>query len=104
MHVCEQCGLCCERHGHEITISLSDLMRWREEKREDILSFVRTIEYKDEIFGIRNWIDSETGKKLDFCPFLMKNFLCAIHDTKPDHCRMYPDRYYPFIRQCERMK
>jgi len=103
MHVCEQCGLCCERHGHEITLSLSDLERWHKQGRTDILQFVKTIEYDSVIFGIRNWID-KTGKKLDFCPFLTKNFSCAIHETKPDHCRMYPNKYYPFIRQCERMK
>jgi Fe-S-cluster containining protein len=63
-------------------------MRWRQQEREDILEHLS--------------IDSSDPHNLrgafvpNSCPFLKRNereglYSCAIHETKPFYCRIYPD-------------
>lgn len=85
---CRKCGICCELYGDSIKASDSDLMRWERENRSDIASYAG--------HGGELWIDPETGRKMDRCPFLVKadgrDSICQINETKPLMCRVYPTR------------
>lgn len=54
--------------------------------REDMLSRVNRLGWI--------WVDPQTGKHFDICPYLHstgpETAGCAIHDIKPDICRSYP--------------
>ena len=88
---CIQCGNCCRQMA--ICISNSDILRWQEQDRIDILTEVAFSE------------DAPTGAGFYFprtivapkapCHFLKDNgdgkHLCSIHDTKPRACKDAPD-------------
>lgn len=88
MFECIQCGKCCKEII--INVSYSDIIRWYKTKRYDILS---------EVSFINNYPKKNTGgfyiAKTTFnpkqpCPFLDKDNLCTIHDTKPRACKDAP--------------
>ncbi|MBI5018081.1 MAG: YkgJ family cysteine cluster protein [Deltaproteobacteria bacterium] len=93
---CRGCGGCCEAFGHTLAAEEGDLARWRREERWDLLAHVGE--------GGALWVDPVTGGDLDRCPFLERTgpgaARCAIHATKPDMCRDYPDSAHGF--HCER--
>jgi len=85
----------------------SDLLRWYDEGRLDILIHVAAIT-KDgkpancalmtrdaltELICRDGWVDRDARNYIDICPFLSqageKRWLCSIHKTKPDICRDY---------------
>lgn len=84
---CRACGLCCEEFGDTLAAEEEDLARWRAEGRRDLLARVGE--------GGALWVDPQTGRELEYCPFLARTgagaSLCAIHETKPAMCRAYPD-------------
>lgn len=83
---CACCGRCCEFFGGHLQASKRDIARWQREGREDLLSRVNQLGWI--------WVDPQTKKLTDPCPFIEKTpdnkGLCRIHDTKPDICRDYP--------------
>jgi len=84
----------------------TDLLRWHDEGRRDILQYVaagrdgtgrlRTatdLERTDlERLGpVSGWTDPVTGTVRETCPFLVQadptRYLCSIHPTKPQVCQ-----------------
>ena len=83
---CLMCGKCCEAFGAHLNASRSDLERWRLLGRHDILNRV--------IGAGWIWVDPDTKKPEERCPFLEQagpdTAVCAIYDIRPDMCRDYP--------------
>jgi len=86
--VCKRSGDCCVILWGSFDVTHEDIVRWKAQGREDILKYVS--------------IDSSDPQRqhgvfiTESCPFLKKDELrgfysCAIHDTKPSYCRIYPD-------------
>ena len=60
-----------------------------------ILERVMVIRQRDGTVAYRIWMDPETRKIQDGCPWLKKDsesnrHLCLIHDVRPAICRQYP--------------
>jgi len=93
---CKRCGWCCR--NLVINIAYSDIVRWFNQGRNDILN---------EISWINNYPKENTGgfyitktalNPKQSCPFLsiQNNAKCDIHDTKPRACRDAPLSYKEF--------
>jgi len=89
---CVQCGNCCLNlsDAYQTSVPDSDVKRWENENRTDILEWVDTFVGLNDI-----WISPKTGKSVSRCPWLRKlpkkeKHACRIHDTKPEHCRNFP--------------
>lgn len=85
---CIQCGHCCLNlyDASCTTAYQEDLIRWEEEGRWDILSYIQCGDL---------WISPKTGEDVTRCPWLRKlprreKYICRIHETKPKHCKDYP--------------
>ena len=97
---CIGCGNCCRERAIDITFS--DILRWSNENRRDILK---------EVFYIDNYPTKGQGgfyfeksikKKEDMqrhCPFLTDENKCSIHYTKPSGCKDAPLAYTEF-KEC----
>jgi len=99
MASCIGCGNCCRERAIDITFS--DILRWSDEKRGDILNEV----YYIDNYPIKGqggfYIEKSIPKKEDMerhCPFLIDN-KCSIHDTKPIGCKDAPLGYTEF-KEC----
>lgn len=83
---CACCGSCCEAFGGHLRASRHDIERWRRQGRNDLLARVNHLGWI--------WINPETGKPEERCPFIVRidtrTALCGINDTKPAICRDYP--------------
>jgi Fe-S-cluster containining protein len=83
---CLCCGKCCELFGGHLNASKADIERWRNLGREDLLNRVNRLGWI--------WVDPETKRREEKCPFLRRTgpetAYCTIHDVKPDICRAYP--------------
>jgi Fe-S-cluster containining protein len=94
---CRQCGNCCLNlvDAYRGCVSDADLELWRREGREDLLSWVETLDLGHGNFLHLAWLDPETGEEVDRCPWLQESapggYLCAINDVKPQYCRDYPE-------------
>jgi Fe-S-cluster containining protein len=82
---CKQCGKCCLKAGNCLQATQSDIDRWEEQGRDDILELA----WSGDL-----WVDYE-HKEAMRCPWLRKlpskdKYICRIHDTKPDECAGYP--------------
>ena len=89
---CVQCGKCCELMA--ICISHSDIMRWQEQGRKDILrnvSFAKDAPQGDGFYVSQTILGPEKKP----CPFLVDN-LCGIHETKPAVCKDAPFGFTKF--------
>jgi len=89
---CTQCGHCCLNlsDAYQTSVPDSDVKRWKQEQRFDILKGVDTFAGINDI-----WISPKTGEAVSRCPWLRKlpkqnKYLCRIHETKPEHCRNFP--------------
>jgi Fe-S-cluster containining protein len=84
--------VCCEVYGHTLRASAEDLERWKAEGRFDLVLMVGE--------GGRIWVDPQTGKHLEDCPFLRRTgpeaATCRIHHLKPAICRGYPARVHGY--------
>ena len=68
---------------------------WQNEGREDILDWVDPIHIGGDQYVFDIWINPKTGEDVQRCPWLRKlpnkdEYICRIHDYKPEHCRAYP--------------
>ena len=94
---CEQCGHCCLQLNDAYVNSAyeDDIVRWREEGRDDILRCVQAIPSWDIPLVLDLWVNPRTGEDVQRCPWLRRlphtnKCMCRIHDTKPKHCRDFP--------------
>ena len=96
--ICRQCGQCCRTLDYETGCEASDIRRWRDTGRTDILAWVqrRNTELNTRTTAYRIWVNPETGNTARTCPWLAPcpdhadRFVCTIHPVKPDVCRQYP--------------
>lgn len=82
---CKQCGKCCRELV--ICVTFSDIARWAQEKRRDILKEVYFA--KDAPQGDGFYFGKTITSPKQPCPFLREN-LCSIHSTKPVCCKDAP--------------
>lgn len=98
---CKQCGKCCNKDFFKtIKATPNDIELWEKQDRKDILKYLEKeildIESYESYGLIDFFIDPNTDKKLDVCPFLkkVKNskiYECTIHEFKPTMCKNYPE-------------
>jgi Fe-S-cluster containining protein len=95
---CRCCGHCCLNlvDAYNGCVSDADLQRWKLLGREDILTWVETLDLGPGNLLHTAWIDPQTGEDVERCPWLLdmingKGYLCGIEPIKPDHCRAYPE-------------
>lgn len=95
---CSGCGHCCLQliDAYNGCVSDTDLLRWRELGRNDLLMWVKTLDLGPGNQLHLAWVDPQTGDDVERCPWLLdrldrKGHFCAINDIKPDHCRAYPE-------------
>jgi len=87
-HVCRRSGDCCIILWGSFEATHEDIARWRAQGREDILKHLST-DSRDP--------NRERGVFVtESCPFLKRDkiaglYSCAIQETKPFYCRIYPD-------------
>jgi Fe-S-cluster containining protein len=89
---CVQCGHCCLElpDAYQASVPDSDVLRWEQENRDDILEWVDTFASLNDV-----WISPKTGEPVNRCPWLRKLpskklYICRIQDTKPEHCKNFP--------------
>lgn len=91
---CIKCGNCCRSRAIDIT--WTDILRWEEEDRWDIL---KEVSYVNGVGFNRCYFEKSLKKKDDMnrqCPFLSEHNECLIHDTKPSGCKDAPLAYKVF--------
>lgn len=88
---CIQCGSCCRQYS--IPIFYSDITRWSDEDRLDILREV--VFCRGAPKGDGFYFESTVTAPKKPCIFL-KNNLCSIHDTKPMCCKDAPESFEEF--------
>ncbi len=100
---CRRCGKCCKENWEIIVDFESDLFRWIEQKRYDILEKIvlnpRYILAPERYNGEPQWI-IDCGHVLfgdteNKCPFLIEadgeaSAGCFIHSTRPEVCKRFP--------------
>ena len=86
MKECNQCGKCCIKYSNgRLTTSAAQMDYWENYKPE-IHKYVKDGEI---------WMDPETGKQIELCPWLRKApdaniYTCDIYFDRPDDCKFYP--------------
>lgn len=97
---CIGCGNCCKERSIDITFS--DILRWSNEKRNDILREVYYIDNYPVKGQGRFYFEKSIKKREDMkrhCSFLTSKNKCSIHDTKPSGCKDAPFAYTEF-KEC----
>jgi uncharacterized protein len=83
---CNQCGKCCTKYSNGgLSASSSEIKHW-DIFRPDIYEYVN---------DKKIWMDPESGKQLEVCPWLRKEpnkniYTCDIYFDRPDDCKYYP--------------
>ncbi len=86
MKDCNQCGKCCTKYSNGgLSASSSEIELW-EVFRPEVANYVR---------DGKIWMDPDTGKQLELCPWLRKlpdqeKYICDIYYDRPDDCKHYP--------------
>lgn len=83
---CQKCGNCCR--NTRVNICYSDIERWKNERRWDILSQVGWVTYNKTDYLQLALL--KTLPKNAVCPYLSESNLCKIHETKPRVCKDFP--------------
>ena len=96
MKNCNQCGKCCIKYSNGgLSASNSEIKHW-DVFRPDIYSYVS---------NKKIWMDPESGKQLEICPWLRKEkslYTCDIYFDRPDDCKYYPVTIEQMIKdECE---
>ena len=97
---CIGCGNCCRERAIDITFS--DVLRWSDEKRGDILKEVYYIDNYPTKGKGGLYFEKSIKKKEDMkrhCSFLTGENKCLINDTKPSGCKDAPLAYTEF-KEC----
>ncbi|MFP4571944.1 MAG: YkgJ family cysteine cluster protein [Desulfobacterales bacterium] len=95
---CRQCGRCCRKLDYRNEVSAEDYLNWQELERKDILERIATISRNGRIISYAAWVEPGTRRFADVCPWLVPadkkdktgQWVCKIHDIKPEICRQYP--------------
>ncbi|MGD8366018.1 MAG: YkgJ family cysteine cluster protein [Desulfobacterales bacterium] len=92
---CVQCGQCCIAIGYPKEAGEADVARWKKAGRDDILKWVGLKRRQGSTTAYRIWIEPGANRPAQRCPWLMRQpgthrYQCAIHEVKPDICRLYP--------------
>ncbi len=106
---CEQCGTCCKgRDNGEVYLYKEDIIRLVDNlnnkgKNYTLSSFskkylkvVRTSFYweKSKQSKGKNYSYKALGFKFigddEYCPFLVQDHICSVHEARPYQCRAYP--------------
>lgn len=88
---CTKCGECCRQLV--ISITSSDILRWYEQGRKDILKEITFCKGAPQGDGF--YIEKTIVAPKQACPFLINNE-CSIHDTKPVCCKDAPSSLTKF--------
>ena len=86
MKECNQCGKCCTKYGNGgLSVTDDEIELW-DIFKPDIYNYVR---------DGKIWMDPDTGKQLEACPWLRKVpdqeiYTCDIYYDRPDDCKHYP--------------
>jgi len=103
MKDCNQCGKCCIKYGGgDLSATEEEIELW-EVFNPEIFKYVKNKEI---------WFDSDTGLRLQTCPFLETEinkgaveptkYTCSIYLDRPEDCRHYPSLIDEMIRDdCE---
>lgn len=83
---CQKCGTCCR--SVKIPITYSDIKRWQQEQRWDILAEVRWLIDKKRLYPVWPFFTKTAFNSA--CPFLSHSNRCKIYETRPRICRDYP--------------
>lgn len=101
MKECNQCGKCCINYSNGgLSASKSEIKFW-DTFRSDIYNYVT---------DGKIWIDPNTGKQLEICPWLRKHpdknlYTCDIYYNRPDDCKHYPVTIEQMIKdECEMLE
>ena len=93
---CRLCGDCCRLlDAFDTCATEEDIRLWKNKGRRDILEWVNPIHCGGDEYVFDIWISPKTGDYVTRCPWLRKvpnrdNYICRIHDVKPEHCREFP--------------
>lgn len=92
---CRQCGACCRKLNYSEELTESDVKRWRDEGRNDILDWVGTTTNSSGVKVYRMWVAPGTCHITQSCPFLTpipheNRSKCLIQEVKPQICCSYP--------------
>jgi len=88
---CKRCGWCCETAT--IAVSQSDILRWKRERRTDILREIAFIVNYPKKGRAGFYIAQTTKNPKQPCLFLLREdglTSCGINDTKPIVCNNFP--------------
>ena len=91
---CVGCGNCCKTRVIDITFS--DILRWNEQKRWDILREISYIDNYPQKGAGGFYIEKSAKAPKQLCPFLTSENKCSINDTKPSGCSDAPLSYTTF--------
>lgn len=101
MKECNQCGKCCIKYSNGgLSVSVIQADYW-DNYRPDIYRYVN----RGSI-----WIDPETGKQIELCPWLRKapnqnKYTCDIYYDRPDDCKYYPSTIDEMVvDECEMLE
>ena len=101
MKECNQCGKCCTKYGNGgLSVTASEIELW-DIFNPDIYRYVR---------DRKIWMDPDTGKQLEACPWLRKTpdqniYTCDIYYDRPDDCKHYPVTIEQMINdECEMLE
>ena len=91
---CIRCGNCCREKV--INITFSDILRWSDQKRWDILCEISFIDNYPTRGQGGFYIEKSAKAPKRACPFLTVGNECSINDTKPGGCKDAPLAYKEF--------
>ena len=101
MKECNQCGKCCIKYSNGgLSVSVAQIDYW-DNYRPEIHRYV--------VEG-NIWIDPDTGKQIELCPWLRKvpnqnKYTCDIYNDRPDDCKYYPSTIDEMvIDECEMLE
>ena len=101
MKECNQCGKCCINYSNGGLSASASEIEWWDNNRPDIARYVNNGHI---------WMDPDTGKQLDRCPWLKKlphedKYTCDIYYDRPDDCKYYPVSIGDMIKdECEMLE
>jgi len=101
MKECNQCGKCCINYSNGGLSASASEIEWWESNRPNIARYVN---------DGRIWMDPDTGKQLERCPWLKKlpnenKYTCDIYHDRPDDCKFYPVTIEDMIKdECEMLE
>ena len=100
MKECNQCGKCCIKYSNGGLSASASEIAWWDTTKPHIYDHVR---------DGKIWMDPDTGKPLELCPWLRKQpnnvYTCDIYYDRPDDCKFYPVTIDQMISdQCEMLE